>query len=71
MVRYGPPESIHLVDLEAGEDEREIQCFLNEWDPADNPSYATLSYTWGDSASVPHRAAAPSKRVWCNVSPFS
>jgi hypothetical protein len=30
--------SIRLVDLEAGEDEREIRCFLEEWDPDNNPS---------------------------------
>jgi len=62
--------SIRLIDLEAGEDKREIRCFLKEWGLDDNPSYAALSYTWGDSVSVPYRVAAPSKRVWCNDKPL-
>jgi len=62
--------SIRLIDLEAGEDKREIRCFLKEWDLDDNPSYAALSYTWGASVSVPYRAAAPSQRVWCNDKPL-
>jgi hypothetical protein len=39
---------MRLIDLEAGEDKREIRCFLKEWDRDDNPSYAALSYPWGE-----------------------
>ena len=45
-------------------------CFMKERDLNDNPSYAALSYTWEDSVSVPYRAVAPPKRVWCSDKPL-
>ena len=63
--------SIRLIALEVGDGDSLVRCSLTTWDLNDEPSYAALSYTWGDPLAIPYRASEPSKTIWCNDKPLA
>lgn len=62
--------SIRLLTLEAGEGDSVVRCSVTVQDLKDDPSYAALSYTWGNSQSIRYSASEPAKIIFCNDKPL-